>query len=477
MAGNSRRWVILGLGVAAQAASCLFIYGLPYLIPELRQAYGLSLGEASLLITSPVVGVVLALVAWGAVADSRGERMVIAAGLVAAAAALGAAVAVRGPVWLGVLLAVAGIGGASVFAASGRLVLGWFGPKERGLAMGARQTAQPLGVMLAAAILPAVATAVAGPSASRAASASRSASAASRAASVAGHAASRATAVAGPSASRAASAASRSASAASRSADVAGHAAHSGAAANGIAAALAVCAALCLLAGLAVALFATDPPRAPRPASAAPDRSPYRAPVLWRIHAASTLLVVPQFVTTGFSLEYLVSQRGWALLAASRVIAVANFAGALTRIAAGKWSDLVNSRLRPMRQLAVAIAVLVGLVALGAALRSPFGAAALFAATALAVSTNGLAYTAVAEIAGMSWAGRALGVQNTAQNIAAAATPPVMAQLIQVAGYPASFGMTALFPVAAAVAIPASARAALPPQDLGRPQRDEPVAR
>ena len=60
----------------------------------------------------------------------------------------------------------------------------------------------------------------------------------------------------------------------------------------------------------------------------------------------------------------------------------------------------------------------------------------------------------------MSWAGRALGVQNTAQNIAAAATPPALAQLIQLAGYPASFGITALFPLAAAVAIPASARAA-----------------
>ena len=112
-----------------------------------------------------------------------------------------------------------------------------------------------------------------------------------------------------------------------------------------------------------------------------------------------------------------------------------------------------------MRQLAIAIAVVVGLAALGAWWRSPLGVAALLAATALAVSTNGLAFTAVAELAGMSWAGRALGVQNTAQNIAAAATPPALAQLIQLAGYPASFGITALFPLAAAVAIPASARA------------------
>jgi MFS family permease len=395
MAGNSRRWWILGLGMAAQAASCVFIYGLPYLLPALRHAFGLSLGSASLLITCPMFGVVLALIAWGAVADRYGERMVIAAGLAIAAAALAGAATARGTVSLGILLAVAGAGGASVNAASGRLVLGWFGPGERGFAMGVRQTAQPLGTMLAAAILPAVAARVPG--------------------------------------------------------------------APGVGAALAVCAGLCLLTGLAVAVFAADPPRPAKKEAAAAAGNPYRAPVLWRIHAASTLLVVPQFVVTGFALEYLVSQRGWALLAASRAIAVANFAGALTRLAAGRWSDLVRSRLRPMRQLALAIAVITGLAALGTGLKSPVGPAALLAAAALTVSTNGLAFTAVAEIAGMSWAGRALGVQNTAQNIAAAATPPVMAQLITSAGYPGTFWITALFPIAAAAAIPAPARATVAP--------------
>jgi len=394
----------------------MFIYGLPYLLPELRRAFGLSLGAASLLITCPMIGVVLALIAWGAAADRYGERVVIAAGLVAAALALGAAAAAAassaGLVALGTLLAVAGAGGASVFAASGRLVLGWFGASDRGLAMGFRQTSQPLGTMLAAAILLAVATQAAG-----------------------GHAFSAVSAVSG----------------------TGGTGGTSGV--GGVGAALGVCAGLCLLSALAVAVFAADPPRPGKPPGAAPAASPYRVPVLWRIHAASTLLVVPQFVITGFAFEYLVSQRGWALLAASRAIAAANLAGALTRIGAGKWSDLVNSRLRPMRQLAVAIAVVVGLTALGALWRSPVAAAALLVAAAITVSTNGLSSAAVAEIAGMSWAGRALGVQNTAQNLASAATPPVLAQVIQLAGYPASFGITALFPVVAAAVIPASARA------------------
>ncbi len=52
------------------------------------------------------------------------------------------------------LLALAGAAGASVNSASGRAVLHWFGPDERGLALGVRQTAIPLGAGVAALVLP-----------------------------------------------------------------------------------------------------------------------------------------------------------------------------------------------------------------------------------------------------------------------------------------------------------------------------------
>ena len=58
---------------------------------------------------------------------------------------------------LGACLVVAGAAGASVYAASGRLILGWFAAHERGLAMGIRQSAQPLGVAVAALALPSLA--------------------------------------------------------------------------------------------------------------------------------------------------------------------------------------------------------------------------------------------------------------------------------------------------------------------------------
>jgi MFS family permease len=415
------RWRVLALGMAAQAASCVFLYGLPYLLPELRHAFHLSLGEASLLVSCPLLGIVLTLIAWGAAADRFGERIVISSGLLIATAALTGAAFAGSVVIAGVALACAGAGGASVNAASGRLVMGWFGPKERGLAMGARQTAQPLGTMIAAILLPAVA-----------------ATAGTRAGGNPG----------------------------SKAGDNAG-----------VAAAMGACAGLCLLTAVAVAFFTSDPPGKKPGVAGEPTPNPYRgAATLWRIHAASTMLVVPQFVMTGFALEYLVTQRGWAVITAGRVLAGANFAGALTRVAAGIWSDRVHSRLRPMRQLAIAIAVIVGLTAVGAAAHSAAGDWALLAAVAVSVSTNGLAFTAVAELAGMSWAGRALGVQNTAQNIAAAATQPVVAELIGVAGYPASFGITALFPLVAALAVPGRSETAIAPQPTwGLPVREGPT--
>ena len=54
-------------------------------------------------------------------------------------------------------------------------------------------------------------------------------------------------------------------------------------------------------------------------------------------------------------------------------------------------------------------------------------------------------------------AGRALGIQNTGQNIVAAVTPPAVAVLIGASGYPAAFAVAAVLPLAAAAVIPVAA--------------------
>jgi MFS family permease len=182
--------------------------------------------------------------------------------------------------------------------------------------------------------------------------------------------------------------------------------------------------------------------------------------VLWRIHAASALLVVPQFTVATFALVYLVDARGWTALAAGRLLAVTQVCGAASRLGAGYWSDRVGSRMRPMWILAVSTGAGMLALAVAAAAGSSVAVPILLACGVVAVSTNGLAFTAVAEYAGSAWAGRALGIQNTGQNALAAATPPVLALAIGSIGFGTSFAVVAAFPLVAAVFVPVSTEAA-----------------
>ena len=349
-----------------------------------------------MLVACPTAGLLLTLIGWGAAADRWGERLVLSAGLGLAGVVLLIGSAAHSALTLGLALALGGASGGSVFAASGRLILGWFARHERGLAMGIRQSAQPLGVALAALTLPVLGAA-------------------------------------------------------------------------GTTLPLVFLGCFCLVAAALVVIFVRDPVRAQQPVSvsggavagaseAAPPGSPYRGGgVLWRIHAASALLVVPQFTVATFALVYLVTARGWDATSAGLLLAVAQLLGAASRLGAGFWSDRVGSRMRPMRILAVSTAA--GLLALAgaAAVKSPVAVPLLLACAVVAVSTNGLAFTAVAEYAGSAWAGRALGIQNTGQNAFAAATPPVLAAAISAAGFAPAFAVVAAFPVAAAALVPVGA--------------------
>ena len=122
-----------------------------------------------------------------------------------------------------------------------------------------------------------------------------------------------------------------------------------------------------------------------------------------------------------------------------------------------------------MRVLAISTGA--GMLALAAAAAAGSSAAVpvLLACGVVAVSTNGLAFTAVAEYAGSAWAGRALGVQNTGQNALAAATPPVLALAIGAVGFSGSFAIVAAFPFIAAVLVPVAAERAPAVSRPGRP--------
>lgn len=104
----------------------------------------------------------------------------------------------------------------------------------------------------------------------------------------------------------------------------------------------------------------------------------------------------------------------------------------------------------------VAASVVVSMVALSvtAWTDSAIAVGVLLVASILTSAPNGLAFTAVAEIAGPFWGGRALGIQNTGQFVFAAAVGPVFGGLIAAVGFPAAFALAAIAPAAAVPVVP-----------------------
>jgi len=156
-----------------------------------------------------------------------------------------------------------------------------------------------------------------------------------------------------------------------------------------------------------------------------------------------------------------VQDRGWSPAAAGALVAAAQVGGAFGRIAVGHLSDLVGARMRPLRWVALAAAATMAALGVAAAIGSPVAVALMVTATVLTVADNGLAFTAVAERAGPFWSGRALGIQNTAQFLAASAVPPLAGLAITHLGYAAAFALAALFPVLAAPLVPVGAERSL----------------
>ena len=112
--------------------------------PYLRDRDHLSLAQTGFLISSSLVGSLVSLFLWGLATDRIGERLVLVVGLSLCGASLIAAGQAHGFWALGGLIALAGLVGASVQSASGRAVMHWFEPSQRGLALAIRQTAIPL---------------------------------------------------------------------------------------------------------------------------------------------------------------------------------------------------------------------------------------------------------------------------------------------------------------------------------------------
>jgi sugar phosphate permease len=371
------KWVVLGVGFAAQAGFAIAFQGIPVTGSVMKSAYHLSTGELGLLLSFMSMGIALSDVGWGLLTDRFGERRILNIGLFSLTAALAVCALFLSPVgghipsavWLGVGLFVAGVLGGSVNGASGRAIMAWFRKGERGFAISLRVTAVPAGGAIGAALLPLLAL----------------------------------------------------------------HA--------GFGVMFWTLAAVALAVALATYVWLDEPPlkqngavrgakstvlnkavtsgAAPSEAAAppAPPASPLRNVNVWRVAVASGLLNFPQFIvlTFGSVLLHDVEHLSFGLVAL--IVSLVQLGGAVGRVSGGRWTDKRGGRLRRALVKAQGTFVAVGFAAI-ALLLAVHGPVLLIAvlitlAGMMACGWQGVAYAEIAEIAGAARSGTALGLENT----------------------------------------------------------------
>jgi sugar phosphate permease len=365
------RWTILGAGVVAQASFSAILLGLPAIAPAIRHGYDLTLPQVGIVLAALNSGLLMTLLPWGIVADRIGERAVLAAGLSGCAGALVVAGLTHSFAGLVIALAAAGALGGGTQSASGRAVMSWFGPDERGLALGIRQTAVPLGGAIASGALPALAT------------------------------------------------------------HISLRAAFDGLAVG------------CLV-GAAVGAALLRPEAEDDHAQLA---RPLRDPRIWRLCIGSTFYVTTQLSLLAFLVLFLHDARGVSTAAAAGVLAGTQILGGAARIVAGRWSDRIRARIGPLRLVALMLAFAVAASALLVHAALWLLVPALVAAGTLALSWNGLSFTAAAEAAGRTRSGAAIGLQQTFLSAGGLVAPIAFAAIVHASSWRIGFTLAALSPL------------------------------
>jgi len=367
---------VLAAGTFAQTSYSAIWFGVAVMAPALRRSYGLSLGQTGLLISASLVGSVVSLIPWGLATDRVGERIVLVSGLAGCGAFLLAAAAAHGFWQLALVLAFGGALGASVQSASGRAVMHWFTPSERGVALGIRQTAIPLSGFVVAVALPPVVSA------------------------------------------------------------------------GGVGWGFTALGLWCLAGAVVGGLVLREAEPYGDDVVPITPRGPLRDRRIWTLSVGSALILAPQLCVAGFAVLFLHEERGLSSGAAAAVLAVMQLLAVGGRIGAGRWSDLRASRVGPLRTIALAAAVLVGLVALLVAAPLVVLVPVLVAAGAVSMSWNSLSFAAAVELAGYGRSGSAIGLQQTVLNVPGAAYPGLFGAFVAATTWRAGFAVVALFPLA-----------------------------
>lgn len=148
-------WVVLGLAVIAQMAGSFVSQGIYILIPIWKTDFNLSHAAAALVVTVMNGTQILSMIGLGRATDRYGERSVLSLAMTCMGlAAIAAAIFASSYIVLLCFIGLIGMLYAALQPGGTRVILRWFPPQQRGLAVGLRQAAVPLAMSIAAFILP-----------------------------------------------------------------------------------------------------------------------------------------------------------------------------------------------------------------------------------------------------------------------------------------------------------------------------------
>jgi sugar phosphate permease len=216
--------------------------------------------------------------------------------------------------------------------------------------------------------------------------------------------------------------------------------------AGGVGSGFAVLGVACLVASALALPALRDVP--PPDEGDAIDVEPLRDGRIWRISVGSALVVAPQMCVVGFTVLFLHERRGLAPGRAALVLAIVQLLGVAARVAAGRWSDVVGSRLRPLRTIALSIVVFIVVAAAVVPSPLPLLLPVLVAAGVLSMSWNGLSFAATVEVAGHRRSGAAIGLQQSLLNGSGALYPALFGALVAATSWQWGFVACATLPLA-----------------------------
>ncbi len=149
----TERWRVLTLMTTAQAGSSVVQQALGALSPVLVAAFALSKAQLGLSFSAILIGASCFTAVAGVLTDRWGERRMLLVSATIMTVALLSATLVVNYIWLVVMVGAYGAGYAASTPAGGRAILAWF-DRDRGFAMGIRQTGVSVGGLIGALVLP-----------------------------------------------------------------------------------------------------------------------------------------------------------------------------------------------------------------------------------------------------------------------------------------------------------------------------------